>query len=662
MVPFLFFPQYLIAFEGTSIHLAASPNVMTPIPLNRRIFLKTTLIAAPTAMLAFNALEALAATPGKQIFSILHTNDMHSNVVGVGPLRDYTPLSLNDDQTRGGYARLGALIAQRRAELEQLGPVLVLDAGDFSMGTAIAAACREVGAELQLMAHMGYDATTFGNHEFDLGPDGLGQAIKQAQKAGSIPAVLAANSDFGGDSPRLVHLKELAGAGVIRPYQVIERGGLRFGILGLMGYDAFRYALDPGGVTFADPIETAQALVQTLKQKEQVDVAIALHHGGVSQSDSGQFDQGEDINLLRAVADLDVVIGGHTHTELPEPLLVGHRPIVQAGKYGENLGELVLSLENGRVQVESYRLIPIDDQILGDADLQAKVDEGLQQAGPAAFALRGYVVRQPLVVIAEDWPMDYLDIDGGTPLANIVTDALRQATGSQVAFTANGLIRAGLAKGNNGGVQTVYDVFAIAPLGGGIIDPTAGSALVKGYFTAVELKNILEFCLIDDPHHPGEFFPRVSGLRFYYDPKRPRFDQVTALELGTLDQGYRPLDWDDPTLYSFATSSFGGKVIVAIPQLTQGALPLQPKKADGTPLTNRVDAIADPRASTSPYVLPAPTTLDTDLAAVDAARREIKEWQAIMDYFVSLPKKNADGISVLVKDECAREVRGIRTA
>jgi 5'-nucleotidase/UDP-sugar diphosphatase len=467
---------------------------------------------ASPIFLSFDALKAIAQTPGKQIFSILHTNDMHSNVVGVGPLRDYTPLSLGDDQTRGGYARLGALIAQRQAELARLGPVLVLDAGDFSMGTAVAAACRELGAELQLMAQMGYDATTLGNHEFDLGPDGLGQAIKQARSAGAFPPVLATNSDVSAASDRLQDLQELVQAGVIKPYTVIERDGMRFGLIGLIGYDAFKYAADPGGVVFGDPIETAQTLAQQLKQEEQVDVAIALSHGGVVRGPDGQFDQGEDLNLLAAVADLDVVIGGHTHTELTEPLLVGDRPVVQTGKYGENLGELVLSLEQGQVKVESYRLIPIDDQIRGDDAIQAQVDEFLRRSTSSVFASRGYETTQPLVAIAADWPMDYADIESGTPLANVVTDALRQATHSQVALTANGMIRAGLIKGN-GGVQTVYDVFALAPLGGGIADSTAGSALVKGYFTAAELKNILEFLLIDDPNHPGEYFPRVSGLQ-----------------------------------------------------------------------------------------------------------------------------------------------------
>ena len=117
-------------------------------------------------------------------FTILHTNDIHSNLIGMAPSSDYTPETLNDDATRGGFARLAALITERKTAREAQGPVLILDAGDYSMGTAFGAAIRETGAELQLMALLGYDATTFGNHDYDLGPEGMAAAIGVAARAG----------------------------------------------------------------------------------------------------------------------------------------------------------------------------------------------------------------------------------------------------------------------------------------------------------------------------------------------------------------------------------------------------------------------------------------------------------------------------------------------
>ncbi len=168
----------------------------------------------------------------KKTFTILHTNDMHSSLVGMGPAADYTPFTLNDDATRGGYARLATLIAERKQARQDQGPVLVLDVGDFSMGTAFGAAIRETGGELQLLSRMGYDATTFGNHDFDLGPDGLGRAIGVAAKAGRVPPVVASNTAFAESDPTLIDLQRLATEGVIRRHLVIERGGIRFGLFG----------------------------------------------------------------------------------------------------------------------------------------------------------------------------------------------------------------------------------------------------------------------------------------------------------------------------------------------------------------------------------------------------------------------------------------------
>lgn len=547
------------------------------------------------AIATLEPLQSLTLTENRKVFTILHTNDMHSNLLGVGPVSDYSPMVLENDRTRGGYARLAALIAQRRQEMSRFGPVLTLDAGDSTMGTAAAAATRELGSELQLMARMGYDATTFGNHEFNYGPDGLGKAIAKAANAGFVPTILATNTRLDAQEPRLAELQRLAKAEVIRPYKVIDRGGIRFGIIGLIGYDASKYAIDPGGVKFDDPKETAKRLVDTLRNKEKVDVVIALQHGGMNENDDGTFTTGEDVELLKAVPGIDLVVGGHTHTYLKKAVLVDGRPVVQTGKYGEYLGELVIGVESGKPQLVSYRLIPVEDNIKGDSLIQKEVERFLDRASAVIFAPRGYKVTQPLVVISEDWTNDYNNIEAGTPLANVVTDAVRKATNADIGFTANGLIRAGLTKGRSG-VQTVYDIFAISPLGGGIVDTTAGSALVQTYFTGKELKTILEFFLVDDPHHPGEFFPRVSGMRFRYNPARPKFDVVTAIELGDIEKGYRPIDIsaNGTKLYSFACNLFAGVIIAVIPKYTKGKLQLVPKKQDGSAIATVKKALISP--------------------------------------------------------------------
>ena len=121
--------------------------------------------------LTFLSNSALAG----QRFTILHTNDWQSRVLGFGPNSEYTPDSVDDDKTIGGMARLATLIDQRRALASQKGPVLLLDGGDFSMGTLFHTVTQDTGMELQLLGAMGYDAAVVGNHEFDFKPKGFAQ-------------------------------------------------------------------------------------------------------------------------------------------------------------------------------------------------------------------------------------------------------------------------------------------------------------------------------------------------------------------------------------------------------------------------------------------------------------------------------------------------------
>jgi 5'-nucleotidase / UDP-sugar diphosphatase len=602
----------------------------------------------------------------KKTFTILHTNDMHSALIGMGPASDYTPFTLNDDLTRGGYARLARLIAQRREANKNQGPVLVLDAGDYSMGTPFGAASRETGGELQLMSLMGYDATTFGNHDFDLGPEGLGKSIDVAKKAGRVPAIIASNTNVTGSDTTLANLQRLAKDGVIRLYLVIERGGIRFGLFGLLGKEAQFYTTGAGAITSSDAIEAAKQMVQTLREVEKADVVICLSHGGVEKGTDGHYRDGDDVRLPRAVPGIDVVIGGHSHTELREPIIVKDRtPVVQTGLEGRNLGELVIALDGDKLTVESYRLYPIDDTIAGDRAIEDQIDQLKKTVTKVVFASRGYRIDQPLAVAPRDLPNTFTDIGAGTILANLCTDAFRKASGAEIGFTANGMIRAPLTRGKSG-VQTVYDVFAVAPLGAGVVDPTAGSALVTAYFTGEELKHLLEFFLVESPAHPGEYFPRSSGMRFRYDPGRPKFDVVTAIEIGDLDRGYHAIDISgkDTQLYSLTCPLYLGIILVAIPKYTKGTLTLVPKNKQGQPLKSRVEALDDPRADT-PYLLPPPGAVDKGSVATGAgngALREIKEWQAIMDHLRGLPVKRPGELPIIPIDGRAAEVRAIRAS
>jgi 5'-nucleotidase len=395
-----------------------------------------------------------------------------------------------------------------------------------------------------------------------------------------------------------------------------------------------------------------------------VDVVICLSHGGVEKGPDGRYADGDDVRLPKAVPGIDVVIGGHSHTELREPIIVnGRSPVVQTGVAGANLGELVLTIDGDRLSVESYRLHPIDDSIAGDHAIDDEIQTLKASVSAAVFAARGYSVDQPLAIAPRDLPNTFTDLAASTPLANLCTDAFREATRADIGFTVNGLMRAPLQRGKTG-VLTVYDVFAVAPLGSGVVDTTAGSALVTAYFTGLELKNLLEFFLIDNPAHPGEYFPRTSGLRLRYDLARPKFDVVTALELGDVDSGYRAIDisGNDTRLYSLTCPLYVGVILVAIPKYTQGKLALVAKSKAGQPLASRVEALEAPHENTG-FLLAPPGTVDKDsvaLGAADGAVREIKEWQAIMDHLRRLPVTTPGELPVIPVDGRAAEVRAIK--
>ena len=175
---------------------------------------------------------------------------------------------------------------------------------------------------------------------------------------------------------------------------------------------------------------------------------------------------------------------------------------------------------------------------------------------------------------------------------------------------------------------------------------------------------MLEFLLVDNPTHPGETFPRTSGMRFRYDMSRPMFDVVTAIEIGDLDHGYRAIDitGEDERLYSLTCPLFFGKIVVAIPTFTKGKLTLVPKNKEGQPLKEKTELLNDPRGDT-PDLLPPPGTVDessVDTTTERGAVREIKEWQAVMDYLRSLPIKTKGGLPMIPVDERASEIRAIK--
>lgn len=593
-------------------------------------------------------------------FTILHTNDLHSNLIGVGPASEYTPSSINDDSTLGGIERIATLIADRKRARSSEGPVLVLDIGDLTIGTPFGAAAQETGAELRCLFLAGYDAMTLGNHDFDYGPAALAEMISAAFKANQLIPIVASNTNFEAEHDSLDGLKDLAARGAIRSHLVIERDGIRFGLFGMMGLDSIQWTINPGAVTFLNPVETARTMARQLKA-EGADIVICMSHGGMQEPAEGVITEGDDIDLANAVPEIDVIIGGHTHTFVRTPTIVNGTPIVQAGCNGQALGELVIRMQGHDRHVLSYELHSVDDSIPGDLALKEAMTQFQADTSRILFEPRGLQMYEPIAVIDRDWSNSFLDLAASLPLGNLTADALRAATGSDVALNAAGMVRAGLQRGESG-VQTTYDIFLIAPLGIGVNDQSAGGSLVRAFFTGNELKSCLEFMLQGNPNLPGQYFPRVSGMRFKFDPTRSLFDKVLEIELGDLDRGYQKIDISESAeaRYSLVCNLFLGLSIASITAKSGGMLSVVPKKRDGTPMQSRVDALPAYRYGQRVMVEKGEIDRDGIVAADDASSRgEIKEWQAIVNYLKSLPVKNDAGVTVLEMSVRSLEERAI---
>ncbi|MCY1338436.1 thiosulfohydrolase SoxB [compost metagenome] len=586
-------------------------------------------------------LVACLASAADRQFTLLHTNDWQSRLLGFGPNNEYSPATVNDDDTVGGVARLATLLGERRAATVDQ-PLLLLDAGDFTMGTLFHTVTRELGGELRLMSELGYDATTLGNHEFDFRPQGLAAMLTAAHRAlgDRLVPVLSSNIRFDPARPEDDALQAHQDAGRLLPYKVIERGGIRFGLFGLLGYNAIDVTPMTRPVTFADPKDTARAMVRKLREEERVDVVILLSHMGVSQQADGSW-RGEEVEMAEQVPGIDIIVGGHSHTALPQPLLVGGRvPVVQAGSEIQYLGELRMALDDdGRLRVLGYQLHKIDDRIPGDATITSEVEDFRQVVTERMLTPRGYRFEQPLARVDRTLTRAYEE----PTLANLVTDALREATGSDLAFTGNGTIRDDMIHGRSG-IQAVSDLFRIAPLGIGEYDDAPGYPLIKVYFTGREIKNILEVLLLAYQLRDSDsYFPRVSGVRFAYNPYRVPFDRVSRIEIGDERRGYRELDLDDARLYSVGASSYVGSFTWLIPDLTKGLLDVVPKDAAGKPY-------ADLRAA----------VLDTDPNTPGI--QEYKEWQALLDHVRKLPDLDGDGLADIPTQGAAAESRMRRVA
>jgi len=564
----------------------------------------------------------------EQLLTIVHTNDMHSHVQGFSPEIDYRPFTIDADKTFGGWSRVATVI--KNVKKERLQPVLVVDAGDYTMGSLFHMLNREEAYELRLLSAMGYDVVTLGNHEFDLKPAGLATTLKTAKAKGAMPQIVFAGAVFDSNNPVLVSLENAFSEAGVKDYTVLERSGVKIGIFGMLGKDAVEVSPFAKPLTFRDPVDVARGMVDVLRNKEKVDLVICLSHGGLNDDP----EKSEDELLARNVKGIDVIVSGHTHTKLDRPIDVNGTIIVQAWCYGKQIGVIDITLNNGKVTLKKYTVVPVNSSIAGDEKIQAMIDAFKKNINRRLLAPARLSYDQ---VIAET-TFDLNILAEESPLGNLLADSIRWYVNSVdsdkndpssrvvVAVESNGVIRDVLLRGVTGKV-TVGDLFRTIPLGIGV-DNTMAYPLLSFYLYGYELKRALEILTSIRPIKGDDYYLQISGLRCTYNPRRVIFDRVTDIETGSEEEGYQPLDYSKSNrkLYRVAANIYNASFLKLVGHLTYSMLDIVPKDKNGMPLKKLSAALVDGNKS-----LP--------------GIQELKEWQGIIQYVRSFPDTNGNGLS-----------------
>ncbi len=584
---------------------------------------RSLIIGLPVVILALLLLTTMVApgmgTPrNDRQLTILFTHDLHSHIDPYKTLGDGGRIV-----KRGGYDRLAGVIAREKAK--NPGRVLVVDGGDFSMGTLMHTLFASEAAELRLMGTMGYDAVTLGNHEFDFDSSGLASMLAAAkEKGGPLPSLVASNLGFKPGREQESGLKAAMEAFAVKDYTVIEKDGIRIGIFGLMGKDAAHNLIRGDDIEVKDPAGEAGRVVKILRDQEKVDLVICLSHSGTSQDKENS----EDELLAGKVPGIDVIVSGHTHTLLPRPIVKGNTVIVSAGCYGNHMGILELNCPpGGRPEPTGYRLEEIVPELPGFPAVAAEI-ENYKSLVDRRFLAGSYTYNQ--VLAESEYNLDRLDDIYSNPvetgLGNLITDAFRaavqKAEGNDGDYLYAAVQPLGEIRGSfTAGPVTVDDVFRVLSLGMGP-DKTAGYPLVSFYLTGREIKNCLETQSSVAPIRK-DYNIQVSGAKFLYNPHRVPFDRIYQIEISSPDGGYDPLQPDK--LYRVCTSYMTAVMLSKMGGITHGIISVTPKDKAGNPIKNIKDSLID-ADRTQPGI------------------QELKAWKCLADYLRQQPDLDGDMI------------------
>ncbi len=359
----------------------------------------------------------------------------------------------------------------------------------------------------------------------------------------------------------------------------------------------------------------------------------------------------EDFQLAKNVSGIDIIISGHTHTALPEPIVQNGMIIVQASAYGKQAGVLNVIVNLTGVKPENYKIVSIDDTIKGEIEITEMIDSAIQVINQRV--LKPYNLKFNQVLVETDFDLN-LKTDESN-LGNLLTDSMKWAVNKaeynpddplskvNVTIQSNGVIRDNIMKGSTG-LVTVSDLFRVVPLGIGW-DGSLSYPLVSFYVTASELKKACEILTTVYPMKNSDYLLQLSGIKINYNFNRMFFDRVTAISMEDENGNYQPLDYSDANnrLYKVASNIYNTTFLKVIGSFTNNILTIVPKDKKGNPLEEFTTVWVDG---------------DKDKDGI----QEIKDWTALMGYIQSFEDKDGDGIPEIPEKYRHTKGRQIRNA
>ena len=583
----------------------------------KRILTGLLAAALVVPLFAGSAQTAAAAEAAGKTLDVVFTHDTHSH------LNSFSTVIDGESTEVGGFARIKTVIDEQKAENPD---TLVVDGGDFSMGTLVQTVYEDEAAELRMLGAIGCEVTTFGNHEFDYRSSGLAQMLKSAAESGDVlPELVVCNVDWDAmEAAGLNDGQQQIQSGFeeygVKDYVVLQKGDVNVAVTGVFGVDALACA-PTCELLFRDPVEAVRETVAEIKANEDVDMIVCVSHSGTWEDES----KSEDEILAKSVPDLDLIISGHTHTELAEPIVHGDTYIVSTGEYGKKIGKLSMTQKSdGRWEMTDYKLVPILSTITADGATQEKINGFMEAVDTGYLADFGYTKDEVLatnnVQFSTLHDLEYEHTEHN--LGDLMSDAYVYAVENSddfdgvpvdVAVVPSGTVRDTYTAGD----ITVEQVFNSFSLGIGP-DGVPGYPLISVYLTGKELRTAAEIdASVSDYMTTARLY--MSGLHFTYNPNRMILNRVTDIYL-TDENGSR-VELEDDKLYRVVADLYSGQMLSAVTDMSHGLLSLVPKYADGTQIEDFEDVI------------------------VMEGDRELKAWDSIARYMQSFEDTDGDGIA-----------------